>query len=94
MITQQECTIILEMLASGRITADEADRLFTAIELCADSEQRADSEQLVRQDIKAGPGWASMRAWSEQVRGELYSELQSNLSRVLGRAKTSFVYIR
>ena len=87
MITQQECKIILEMLASGKITADEADRLFTAIELCAATEQRAS------QEVNVVSGWTSMRAWTDQIRDELYSEVQSQLSVALGKAKASFVYL-
>ncbi len=93
MITQQECTIILEMLASGKITADEADRLFTAIELCAVTEQRAETEQRASQEVDVVPGWTSMHAWTDQIRDELYSEVQSHLSFALGKAKASFVYL-
>ncbi|MEM5773484.1 MAG: hypothetical protein AAGU05_00675 [Anaerolineaceae bacterium] len=89
MITQQECNLILDMLASGRISADEAEGLFAAIERSASDELSA-----AQGGLEPEPDWLTPRAWVEQVRSELYKEVETSLRSTVNTSKRPFVYIR
>lgn len=88
MITQQECNLILDMLASGRISADEAEGLFAAIERSASDELGA-----ARGGLELEPGWMTTRAWAEQVRASVAKEIETSLRSAVNITHRPYVYI-